>query len=61
MKITVVSKNQNEKSLAETIPESPEDRLDLVEKLRREAGKFIYDGYPERLRRVITIVRKESR
>jgi hypothetical protein len=60
MKITVISKNRDAKP-EDKIPESPEERLDLVEKLRREAGKFIYDGYPERLRRVITVVRKESR
>jgi hypothetical protein len=36
---------------------SHEERLDEVEKLRLEAGKFLYD-YPSRLRRVITIARR---
>ena len=39
-------------------PQTPQERLELVERLRLEAGKFIYD-YPTRLRRVITVVRKK--
>jgi hypothetical protein len=39
---------------------TPEERLDAVEILRIEAGKFLYD-YPSRLRRVVTITRKSSR
>jgi hypothetical protein len=34
-----------------------EARLDMVETLRLEAGRFLYD-YPARLRRVITVARK---
>ena len=33
-------------------------RLDMVEHLRREAGKFLYDEYPTRFRRVLTVVRR---
>lgn len=33
---------------------SPEERLDAVERLRLEAGKFLYE-YPSRLRRLLTI------
>ncbi|MDA3798033.1 MAG: hypothetical protein PF692_03020 [Kiritimatiellae bacterium] len=36
---------------------TPEERLDEVERLRLEAGKFLYE-YPTRLRRVIKITRK---
>ncbi|VGO12207.1 hypothetical protein PDESU_00758 [Pontiella desulfatans] len=36
---------------------TPEERLDEVERLRLEAGKFIYE-YPARLLRVLTAVRK---
>ena len=32
----------------------PEERLDAVERLRLEAGKFLYE-YPSRLRRFLTI------
>jgi hypothetical protein len=36
---------------------TPEERLDEVERLRLEAGKFLYE-YPARLRRVVKITRK---
>lgn len=36
---------------------TPEERLDAVERLRIEAGKFLYD-YPSRLRRVVAITRR---
>lgn len=36
---------------------SPEERLNQVELLRMEAGKFLYE-YPTRLRRVIKITRR---
>jgi hypothetical protein len=32
-------------------------RLDMVETLRKEAGRFLYE-YPARLRRVVTVTRK---
>ena len=35
---------------------TPEERLDEVERLRLEAGKFLYE-YPTRLRRLLTITR----
>ena len=37
---------------------TPEERLDIVEQLRLEAGKFLYE-YPARLQRVITVTRKK--
>lgn len=37
--------------------QTPEARLNQVELLRLESGKFLYE-YPARLRRVITITRK---
>ena len=36
---------------------SPEERLNQVELLRMEAGKFLYE-YPTRLRRIIKITRR---
>ena len=36
---------------------TPEDRLNEVELLRIEGGKFLYE-YPTRLRRVIKVTRK---
>jgi hypothetical protein len=38
---------------------SPEERLDIVEQLRLEAGKFLYE-YPAPLQRVITVIRKHQ-
>lgn len=38
---------------------TPEERLDEVERLRLEAGKFLYE-YPARLRRLLTITRSPS-
>jgi hypothetical protein len=39
---------------------TPEERLDAVEALRLQAGKFIYE-YPTRLRRLLTVTRVASR
>lgn len=36
---------------------TPEDRLNLLEYLRIESGKFIYE-YPARFRRVVEVIRK---
>lgn len=38
------------------MPRNPEERLNLLEQLRLQAGKFLYE-YPARLRRVITVIR----
>lgn len=38
------------------IPKSPEKRLDILEQLRLEAGKFLYE-YPARLRRTVKVAR----
>lgn len=56
----IVLKKMHEHKIENDIPGTPEERLDLVEQLRIEAGKFLYD-YPTAFRRVITIVRKEQR
>jgi hypothetical protein len=37
--------------------QTEQDRLDMVETLRKEAGNFLYE-YPARLRRVVTVTRK---
>ena len=38
--------------------QTPDYRLDILEQLRLEAGKFIYE-YPARLQRVISVTRKK--
>lgn len=37
---------------------NPDECLDIVERLRIEAGKFIYD-YPTTFRRVVKIIRRK--
>ena len=37
--------------------QTPETRLEMVERLRLKAGKFLYD-YPARFQRVIEVVRR---
>lgn len=39
---------------------TPEERLDAVERLRVEAGNFLYE-YPSRLRRLLAIAGRTSR
>ena len=41
------------------IPDNPESRLDVVEQLRLQAGKFLYE-YPTRFRRTVKVVRAED-
>ena len=55
-KIKVVTKYS--KKDPKDIPDTPEERLDLVEKLRLQAGKFIYE-YPARLQRTVKIIRRK--
>ena len=57
MKITV--KNIHDKKKEENQASTSEERLDLVEQLRIQSGKFLYD-YPARLRRTIRVFRKED-
>jgi hypothetical protein len=38
------------------IPNNPESRLDVVEQLRLQSGKFLYE-YPTRFRRTVKVVR----
>ena len=57
MKITVMKLHDTEKK--DDIPKTPEERLDLVEQLRLQSGKFIYE-YPARLRRTVEAVRRKQ-
>jgi hypothetical protein len=38
---------------------TPEERLDEVERLRIEAGKFLYD-YPSRIEKVLKVRKRED-
>ena len=60
LKLTVTTKErQVREDRAFWRGKTPEERLDAVEKLRVEAGKFLYE-YPSRLRRIVTITRKNE-
>jgi hypothetical protein len=55
-----VKKIHEPSAIDEELVDNPADSLDLVERLRIEAGKFLYD-YPTAFRRVVTVVRREQR
>ena len=54
----IVVKKLHETSNDNDIPKSAEKRLDLVEQIRIQSGKFLYE-YPTRFRRIIKITRKK--
>ena len=59
MKLTVSSHQELQKAERQYWKScSPSERLDQVERLRLESGKFLYD-YPSRLQKAITVTRKE--
>ena len=58
MKISVGKLHDNDRH--DDIPDTPEERLDLVEKLRHQAGKFLYDEYPARLKRIVAVERMKG-
>ena len=58
IKLTVTTHSQQaEQDRAYWRLQPREARLEMVETLRCEAGKFLYE-YPARLRRIITVTRK---
>ncbi len=58
MTISVTDRHaQREEDKAFWRAKTPKERLDMVEILRLEAGKFLYE-YPARLQRVIEVIRK---
>jgi hypothetical protein len=60
-KLTITTyAEQAEQDWAYWLSRTPEERLDAVEILRLEAGKFLYD-YPSRLQKVVSITRRKPR
>ncbi len=53
-------KDQMRKDRAFWRKQTPEARLDAVEQLRLEAGKFLHE-YPTRFRRILTVIRRTQR
>jgi hypothetical protein len=61
MKLTVTThEEQARQDRAYWRSRAPKERLDAVERLRIEAGKFLYE-YPSRLRRVVAMTRRTPR
>jgi hypothetical protein len=56
----IIVRKLHQDETSDDFMENPEDCLDLVEQLRKEAGKFLYD-YPTTFRRIITVVRRKQR
>jgi len=56
MKITV--RKLHSKKSDDDVPKTPRARLEMLEQLRIQAGKFLYD-YPARFRRVVNVVREK--
>ena len=62
MKLTnTTHEEQAKKDRQYWLSRTPEERLSHVEDLRIEAGKFLYDEYPSRLRRIITVTHRAPR
>lgn len=62
MKLTnTTHEEQAKKDRQYWLSRTPEERVSHVEDLRIEAGKFLYDEYPSRLRRIITVTRRTPR
>ena len=58
MKLTITTHaEQARQDRAYWIEQPPEERLNEVERLRLEAGKFLYE-YPSRLRRTVAVTRR---
>jgi len=58
MKLTITTHDeQTRQDRAFWHRQTPESRLSEVERLREEAGKFLYE-YPSRLRRTVEITRR---
>jgi hypothetical protein len=55
----IISVRKLHEDNSEDFIENPEERLDLVEILRLEAGKFLYE-YPTTFRRVIKVIRRRE-
>jgi hypothetical protein len=59
MNTQITVKKLHQEKDSDDFIENREDCLDLVELLRIEAGKFLYD-YPTTFRRIITVIRRKQ-
>jgi hypothetical protein len=56
--LTIEKIDNNEKGIDHTKNLTGNDRVSLVEDLRREMAKVTHNEYPSRLRRVLEIIKK---
>ncbi len=52
----IITKKLHEGDKEDDNPKTAEERLDLVEQLKIQSGKFLYE-YPAKLRRIISVAR----
>ncbi len=55
--VSKLHENDSQKNKEDLYIQDPEKALDLLERLRVESGKFLYE-YPARFRRVIEVTRR---
>ncbi len=55
--VSKLHENDSQKNREDLYISDPEKALDLLERLRVESGKFLYE-YPARFRRVIEVTRR---
>ena len=58
MEFTITVDKLHEESHESDYVADPEEALNLLEELRLQSGKFLYD-YPARLRRTVEVVRRK--
>ena len=59
MNLTISVRKKNQVQFEDEYIKNPEESLDLVERLRIEAGKFLYE-YPTTFRRIVKVIRKKQ-
>ena len=59
MNLTISVRKKDQIQFEDDFIQNPEISLDLVERLRIEAGKFLYE-YPTTFRRIVKVIRKKQ-
>jgi|ETNmetMinimDraft_15_1059895.scaffolds.fasta_scaffold373050_2 nicotinamide riboside kinase len=59
-KISVITRSDDTRGIDQTKHLTPEERLSLLEDLRREMAKIQQYDYPQRLRRVLEVVKRDG-
>ena len=59
MNLTISVRKKDHNTIEDDFIENPEESLGLVERLRIEAVKFLYE-YPTTFRRIVKVIRKKQ-